>query len=70
MFINTIMEQEKTPAMDEFECDICGATFDSISDLEEHKRDNHQRPSLRTDTENWNSQSDIGAAGLPGAPQV
>jgi hypothetical protein len=64
------MSQENTTMIDEFECDLCGESFDSVSDLEDHKRDNHQRPSLRTETENWNVQGDIGAAGLPGAPQV
>jgi hypothetical protein len=69
------MEQEKNGSddvqlNDEFVCDLCGESFDSVSDLEEHKRDTHQRPSFRSATENWNVQGDIGAAGLPGAPQV
>ncbi|MFI5200968.1 MAG: C2H2-type zinc finger protein [Candidatus Kapaibacterium sp.] len=55
---------------DEFECDICGETFDSVSDLEEHKRDEHELPSHIRETENWDTQRDIGEAGLPGAPQV
>jgi len=69
------MEQEKNGSGDVqlnegFVCDLCGESFDSVSNLEEHKRDTHQRPSLLTETENWNVQGDIGAAGLPGAPQV
>ena len=55
---------------DEFTCDICGEAFHSLSDLEEHKRGDHQLPSHVRSTENWDEQRDIGAAGLPGAPQV
>ena len=55
---------------DEFVCDMCGEAFDSLSDLEDHKRDEHQLPSHVRPTENWDEQRDIGEAGLPGAPQV
>jgi hypothetical protein len=54
----------------EFECDLCGESFDSISDLEEHKRDEHELPLHSRKTENWDTQRDLGEAGLPGAPQV
>jgi hypothetical protein len=64
------MSQENTTMIDEFECDLCSETFDSVSALEEHKQEYHQRPSHQSLTENWDVQRDIGAAGLPGAPQV
>lgn len=54
----------------EFLCDVCGEAFDSVSELQEHKRDEHQLPSHLHQTENWDEQRDIGEAGLPGAPQV
>ena len=64
------MAPDKIPPPDKFKCDLCGETFGSVSDLEEHKRDEHELPSHIRETENWDVQRDIGEAGLPGAPQV
>jgi hypothetical protein len=54
----------------EFQCDLCGEYFDSVTDLNKHKEGYHLRPGHQTRTENLDIQRDIGAAGLPGAPQV
>ena len=69
-FLVDHMTPEERTRTNEFECDICKAAFDSVSELEEHKRDEHQLPSHIRKTENWDIQRDIGEAGLPGAPQV
>ncbi len=53
----------------DWECDLCGATFDSVNELEDHKRNFHERPSRHAREENRDVQRDIGAAGLPGAPE-
>ena len=64
------MIPEEPHTQEEFICDVCGKAFDSLSELEDHKEGEHQRPSRIQPTENWDEQRDIGEAGLPGAPQV
>ncbi|HEY3875862.1 MAG TPA: hypothetical protein VGM92_10320 [Candidatus Kapabacteria bacterium] len=54
---------------DEFTCDLCGESFTSVSDLNEHKHDYHERPSRQAQEENRDTQRDIGEPGLPTAPQ-
>ena len=62
-------DMNSTALLDEFVCDLCGETFDSVTDLNEHKRDYHERPSRVSREENRDTQRDIGEPGLPGAPQ-
>jgi hypothetical protein len=64
------MALQETSAPGEFQCDLCGEYFDSVTDLNKHKEGYHERPGRQTRTENLDIQRDIGAAGLPGAPQV
>jgi hypothetical protein len=55
---------------DKFQCDLCGESFDTVSELEAHKSEKHHIPSRPTPTENREVQRDIGAAGLPTSPEV
>jgi hypothetical protein len=64
------MTTNETSLPGEFQCDLCGEYFDSVTDLNKHKEGYHERPSRQRRTENVDVQRDIGAAGLPGAPQV
>jgi hypothetical protein len=50
-----------------FVCDICGAGYDSVTDLDEHKQ-NHSRVVRTEENDQQNIREDIGAAGMPTAP--
>jgi hypothetical protein len=64
------MSQEKKSNQEEFQCDLCDASFDSISELEEHKAIYHHTSGRPSPTENREYQRDIGAAGLPTSSEV
>jgi hypothetical protein len=53
----------------EFICDICGEQFDTVSELEVHKR-RHSRPGRGLEEEEREIRGDIGAAGLPTSPII
>lgn len=51
----------------EFQCDLCGAEFDSVTDLDSHKHE-HARTAKPEEEERQTIRQDIGAAGLPTSP--
>ncbi|MDP4199455.1 MAG: hypothetical protein Q8922_02770 [Bacteroidota bacterium] len=51
----------------EFQCDICGAEYDSITDLERHKHE-HARIARTEEEDQQTIHRDIGAAGMPTSP--
>ena len=61
------MKDSTTPISEKFTCDLCGEEFDSVTDLEEHKR-NHAEPLRKTTASQREIRGDIGAAGLPTSP--
>lgn len=51
-----------------FTCDICDAKFDTVSELEEHRKAHLRHVRARTESEQDFPAGDIGAAGLPTSP--
>ncbi len=59
------MAQHIDSEPEEFRCDLCGEEFDSLSELEDHKKSHKRRP---LHEESHDIDRDIGAPGLPTAP--
>ena len=65
-----MIQNQTTPPggiSEEFICDLCGEEFDSISELDKHKRQ-HLHPTLTEDENDRDLRRDIGAPGLPTSP--
>jgi hypothetical protein len=60
-------DDTKPPIPERYVCDICGEEFETLSDLEEHKRE-HLEPVHETLARASDIRGDIGAAGLPTSP--
>lgn len=59
--------ESNTANVEEYKCDLCGETFNTATELEEHKH-RHGRPALGHDDDQREVRGDIGAAGLPTSP--
>ena len=63
----TMSNSEKSANTREFTCDLCGKQFDTITDMEDHKR-NHAASAPVPDLEGSKPEQSIDPDGLPATP--